>query len=41
VLEGPQCGTEGELRWWRIDYNGLQGWAADGVAPDYYIEPMS
>ncbi|MFN8377631.1 MAG: protein kinase [Anaerolineae bacterium] len=40
VLEGPQCGPEGELRWWRINYNGVQGWAADGVAPDYFIEPM-
>jgi hypothetical protein len=41
VLEGPQCGPEGELRWWRIDYNGVQGWAADGIAPDYFIEPAS
>lgn len=28
VLDGPRC-AEG-LRWWRVDYNGLIGWTADG-----------
>jgi hypothetical protein len=40
VVEGPQCGTDGRLRWWFVEWNGIQGWVADGVGEDYYIEPM-
>ncbi len=40
VIEGPQCGTDGRLRWWFVEWNGVQGWVADGVGEDYYIEPV-
>lgn len=40
VIEGPQCGTDGRLRWWFVEWNGIQGWVADGVGEDYYIEPL-
>ncbi|GAB4573299.1 MAG: hypothetical protein Kow0077_15260 [Anaerolineae bacterium] len=38
VLEGPQCGTEG-MAWWRVDYNGLVGWTAEGENGVYWLEP--
>lgn len=37
VLEGPVCG-EG-FAWWRVDYNGLTGWTAEGQGTDYWLEP--
>ncbi|HYO88698.1 MAG TPA: FHA domain-containing protein, partial [Candidatus Limnocylindrales bacterium] len=40
VLEGPQCGSDGRLRWWFVEWNGVQGWVADGVGEEYYIEPI-
>jgi hypothetical protein len=39
VLEGPVCDTEGRA-WWRVDYNGLQGWTAEGEGTSYFTEPM-
>lgn len=37
VLEGPVCG--GDYVWWRVRYNGLDGWVAEGDGNGYYIEP--
>ena len=39
VLEGPQCGPEGRT-WWRVNYNGLIGWTAEGDPGEYWLEPL-
>ena len=32
-IEGPICGPEGHY-WWRVDYQGLIGWTAEGLGHD-------
>jgi hypothetical protein len=39
VLEGPIC--DGDLRWWRVDHNGLAGWTAEGQGEEYWVEPYT
>jgi tRNA A-37 threonylcarbamoyl transferase component Bud32 len=41
VLEGPQCGIDNELRWWRVRVfrGGVEGWVAEANLEDYFIEP--
>lgn len=39
VLDGPRCTGDGT--WWRVDYNGLQGWTLEGNAGVYFVEPAS
>lgn len=39
VLEGPVC-ADG-YTWWRVDYDGLVGWTAQGDAQGYWIGPLS
>jgi len=36
VLEGPVCGDE--LIWWRVRFEGREGWAAEGNLESYYLE---
>src|SRR5690606_26584426 len=38
VLNGPQCGPEG-WSWWRVNYNGIVGWTAEGSGSVYWLEP--
>ncbi len=40
VLSGPQCGGEG-MTWWRVNYNGLLGWTAEGEPGQYWLEPIN
>ncbi len=37
VLEGPQCA--GEYAWYRVRYNGVEGWLAEGDLTSYYVAP--
>lgn len=37
VIDGPQC-ADG-LNWWRVTYEGLTGWTADGKTGDPWVEP--
>lgn len=40
VFEGPVCDTEGRA-WWRVDYNGIVGWTAEGEGNKYFTEPLT
>lgn len=37
VLEGPRCSQR--YAWYRIEYNGAQGWIAEGDSQKYFVEP--
>lgn len=38
VLEGPYC--SGDFAWWRIAYNGMEGWTAESFEMRYLLEPF-
>jgi hypothetical protein len=38
VLEGPDC-NQG-YAWWRVRYDGITGWTAEGDSSEYYVEPI-
>ena len=42
ILEGPRCGDDGRLRWWRIRFGEIEGWVADGIQSEnlIMIEPL-
>ncbi len=39
VMNGPQCGSDGRW-WWFVNYNGLQGWTAEGEGNIYWVDPI-
>ncbi len=39
VIGGPTCDPETLIRFWKVDFNGLQGWTAEGEGEEYYIAP--
>jgi len=39
VIEGPTCADS--YAWWKVNYQGLIGWTAEGVHGDYWLEPVS
>jgi hypothetical protein len=40
VIDGPVCDTANSIAWWLVEYNGIQGWTAEGQAGTYYTEPL-
>ncbi len=40
VLEGPVCTSNG-IAWWRVNYNGLIGYTAEGQGSNYFVEPFT
>lgn len=40
VLEGPICDEVNQIAWWRVNYNGTEGWTAEGQADTYWTEPV-
>lgn len=36
VLEGPECSQL--YAWYRVDFNGVEGWIAEGDMTAYYVE---
>jgi hypothetical protein len=41
VLEGPVCDPANAIAWWRVDYQGMTGWTAEGQGSDYWTEPLN
>lgn len=40
VLEGPVCLRNGANVWWKVEYNGLIGWTAEGTQQIYWLAPV-
>lgn len=38
VMEGSTCVEN--MFWWRVDYDGLDGWTAEGDNSAYWLEPL-
>jgi hypothetical protein len=38
VLEGPECVEA--YNWYRVRYNALEGWIAEGDLTSYFVEPF-
>jgi serine/threonine protein kinase len=38
VIDGPQCDDVRHLRWWKVEWQGVQGWSAEGVNPDRHLD---
>lgn len=41
VVGGPSCSTLDKIVWWRVDYNGISGWTAEGKDQEYWLEPLN
>ncbi len=40
VRDGPQCSQLDKLVWWQVEYKGVIGWTASGMAGTYWLEPL-
>ena len=38
ITGGPFC--ESGVLWWIVNYNGVQGWTAEGQGTTYFLEPL-
>jgi len=38
VLDGPRC--NGGMAWWKVNYNGMIGWTAEGRNNVYWLNPV-
>jgi hypothetical protein len=41
VIGGPSCSTLDKLVWWKVQYNGIEGWTAEGKDQEYWLEPLN
>jgi hypothetical protein len=39
VLAGPVCAED--MAWWRVSYNDLVGWTAEGMGGEYWLAPLA
>jgi hypothetical protein len=39
ITGGPQCGNDGRY-WWSINYQGINGWTAEGEGANYWVSPF-
>lgn len=39
VIEGPKCVEN--MFWWHVNYDGLNGWTAEGDSNAYWLEPSA
>jgi hypothetical protein len=40
VLEGPVCDNNAGIAWWRVRYNGIEGWTGEGQGFEYWTAPQ-
>jgi hypothetical protein len=40
VLEGPICDVINQTPWWRVEYDGTEGWTVEGQGDTYWTEPV-
>ncbi len=41
VLAGPVCSNAlDNINWWQVNYNGRQGFTAEGKGGEYWVEPL-
>lgn len=40
VIRGPSCGYDSPIAWWFVEYDGVQGWTAEGQDDTYFTEPV-
>jgi len=40
VISGPYCNNAEGIAWWQVNYNGLQGYTAEGRGGVYWLEPL-
>jgi LysM repeat protein len=41
VVGGPVCGSNGDIMWWEVEYNGIRGWTAEGKGNIYWLAPYT
>ncbi len=39
VVGGPVCDPDDLIRWWQVNFNGLEAWTAEGEGQEYYLAP--
>lgn len=39
VIAGPECDYYGRP-WWRVQYEGIEGWTVEGADGSYFVEPV-
>lgn len=40
ILDGPVCGSQLNKIWWRVTYNGIEGWTAESDTNEYWLLPV-
>ncbi|MBN1565410.1 MAG: protein kinase [Anaerolineae bacterium] len=41
VISGPVCDEKNNWRWWLVKNSEVEGWVAEGVAGEYWMEPAT
>lgn len=41
VIDGPICGNNSTILWWKVRYNGITGWTAEGRGNIYWLAPYN
>jgi hypothetical protein len=42
VISGPTCDTSNTWRWWLVKAaSGTEGWMAEGIVDEYWLEPIA
>jgi hypothetical protein len=41
VISGPVCDEENGWRWWLVSNRKIEGWVAEGLVGEYWMEPWT